>query len=76
MEWSKAFPERACVIDPPRACVIDPPRTQDIIEAHQKLTRDITLASEKIKSKFCNWTRTHDHLVHKQTLNHLAKLVK
>ena len=24
----------------------------------------------------CNWTRTHNHLVHKGTLNHLAKLVK
>ena len=24
----------------------------------------------------CNWTRTHNHLVHKQTLNHLAKLTK
>ena len=24
----------------------------------------------------CNWTRTHNHLVHKQTLNHLAKLAK
>ena len=22
----------------------------------------------------CNWTRTHNHLVCKQTLNHLAKL--
>ena len=22
----------------------------------------------------CNWTRTHNHLVRKQTLNHLAKL--
>ena len=22
----------------------------------------------------CNWTQTHDHLVHKWTLNHLAKL--
>ena len=22
----------------------------------------------------CNWTRTYNHLVHKQTLNHLAKL--
>ena len=21
----------------------------------------------------CNWTRTHNHLVHKRTLNHLAK---
>ena len=24
----------------------------------------------------CNWTRTHNHLVHKQTLNYLAKLAK
>ena len=24
----------------------------------------------------CNWTRTHNHLVHKQTLNHLAKLAQ
>ena len=24
----------------------------------------------------CNWTRTHNHLVHKRTLNHLAKLAK
>ena len=24
----------------------------------------------------CNWTRTHNHLVRKQTLNHLAKLAK
>ena len=24
----------------------------------------------------CNWTRTHNHLVHKPTLNHLAKLAK
>ena len=23
----------------------------------------------------CNWTRNHHHLVHKRTLNHLAKLV-
>ena len=22
----------------------------------------------------CNWTRTHNHLVHKRTLNHLANL--
>ena len=22
----------------------------------------------------CNWTRTHNHLVHKRTLSHLAKL--
>ena len=24
----------------------------------------------------CNWTRTYNHLVHKQTFNHLAKLTK
>ena len=24
----------------------------------------------------CNWTRTHNHLVHEQTLNHLARLAK
>ena len=24
----------------------------------------------------CNWTRTQNHLVHKRTLNHLAKLTK
>ena len=24
----------------------------------------------------CNWTRTHNHLVHIRTLNHLAKLAK
>ena len=24
----------------------------------------------------CNWTRTNNHLVHKRTLNHLAKLAK
>ena len=24
----------------------------------------------------CNWTRAHNHLVHKRTLNHLAKLAK
>ena len=24
----------------------------------------------------CNWTRTHNHLVHKRALNHLVKLTK
>ena len=28
----------------------------------------------KIKNDDCNWIRTHNHLVHKRTLNHLAKL--
>ena len=39
LEWSKAFSEKACVIDPPR--------TQGIIEVHQKITKHITLASKK-----------------------------
>ena len=37
---------------------------------------DINIYHELIgtsKSKnFCNWTRTHNHLVHKRTLNHLT----
>ena len=39
LEWSKAFSEKACVIDPPR--------TQVIIEVHQKITKHVTLASKK-----------------------------
>ena len=31
---------------------------------------------EPMKGSDCNWTRTHNHLVRKQTLNHLAKLTK
>ena len=29
-----------------------------------------------VKNKTPNWIRTHNHLVHKRTLNHLAKLAK
>ena len=29
-----------------------------------------------LKLRDCNWTRTHNHLVWKWTLNHLAKLAK
>ena len=36
LEWSKAFSEKACAIDPPR-----------IIDVHQKITKHITLASQK-----------------------------
>ena len=28
----------------------------------------------KMKPTDCNWTRIHNHLVHKQTFKHLAKL--
>ena len=31
---------------------------------------------ETLNPNDCNWTRTHNHLVHKRTLNHLAKLAK
>ena len=34
----------------------------------------LTMATINIKD--CNWTRTHNHLVHKRTLNHLAKPAK
>ena len=37
---------------------------------HQHLFKTLTNLSD------CNWTRTHNHLVHKGTLNHLAKLAK
>ena len=30
----------------------------------------------KSKVDDCNWNRTHNHLVHKRTINHLAKLPK
>ena len=33
-------------------------------------------ASEIWSLSDSNWTRTHSHLVHKRTLNHLAKLAK
>ena len=39
LEWSKAFSEKACVIDPRR--------TQGITEVHQKITKHITLESKK-----------------------------
>ena len=41
-------------------------------EAYEKII-DISRNNEHTTSN-CNWTRTHDHLVHKRTLNHLAKL--
>ena len=49
----------------------------DII--HHKCRGDLLEGSYKEyktinKEDICNWTRTHNHLVHKGTLNHLAKL--
>ena len=34
------------------------------------------LLARNLKLRDCNWTRTHNHLFHKRTLNHLAKLDK
>ena len=34
------------------------------------------VAQNPCKNNDCNWTRTQNHLVHKRTLNHLAKLAK
>ena len=32
--------------------------------------------NSEIRNFVPNWTRTHNHLVHKRTLNHLAKLAR
>ena len=37
---------------------------------------DVVPIFEMIIRNDCNWTRTQNHLVHKRTLNHLAKLTK
>ena len=42
-----------------------------IIRYFQQLQKSIKI---KVTKNNCNWTRTHNHLVHKRTLNHLAKL--
>ena len=43
----------------------------------RKLQYDISREDAKISAlSDCNGTRTHNHLVRKRTLNHLAKLVK
>ena len=41
-----------------------------------KRYRDNMSDEWKKKLRDCNWTRTHNHLVHKRTLSHLAKLAK
>ena len=42
----------------------------DVKELHAWSRREIWSLSD------CNWTRTHNHLVHKQTLNYLTRLAK
>ena len=41
-----------------------------------KMKGNIVLGKTILRNCDCNWTRTHNHLVHKRTLNHLAKLAK
>ena len=36
--------------------------------------RNLSILSNEDRD--CNWTRTHNHLVRKRTLNHLTKLAK
>ena len=38
------------------------------------LQKSVLMPLQKIEFLGCNWTRTHNHLVHKRALNHLAKL--
>ena len=57
---------------------------EDLLNQNDKLLVRTLIFDESELSKFgntdilndCNWTRTHNHLVHKRTLNHLAKLAK
>ena len=44
---------------------------------HNNLTnRNLYFVTKANNSSDCNWTRTHNHLVHKRTINHLAKPAK
>ena len=52
---------------------------QDFFETEVKINKaEIEATKDKnIKGiRECNWTRTHNHLVRKRALNHLAKLAK
>ena len=43
---------------------------------NKKRIDDIRKELINLKYNDCNWIQTHNHLVHKRTLNHLAKLAK
>ena len=52
-------------------------------DGHKKVFLKVPMIGFKINKHLkahlvsdCNWIRTHNHLVHKRTLNHLAKLAK
>ena len=34
--------------------------------------RNESQISQKLENSDCNWIRTHNHLVHKRTLNHIS----
>ena len=58
--------------------VVDSPSDgSKIFTAH--ILEEVYFLRKQLKSKDeminCNWSRTHNHLVHKRTLNHLAKLI-
>ena len=48
--------------------------TQDLAILHFPIYKWSLKRPTKNGLRDYNWTRTHNHLVHKQTLNHLAKL--
>ena len=47
-----------------------------VVLVFKLLSLKVIFINRKDNLSGCNWTRTHNHLVHKQTLNHLAKLAK
>ena len=55
------------------------PSAQDFPEFQKESglgVMDYRTVTEAVKSlSDCNWSRTHNHLAHKRTLSHLAKLV-
>ena len=52
---------------------------QQVVQENEDLIQQINFIGkleEAANLGDCNWIRTHNHLVHKRTLNHLAKLAK
>ena len=56
-------------------CVCDEKGDKDEDGYDTGWSEDMINGTSRLLSN-CNWTRTHNHLVHKRTLNHLAKLAK
>ena len=53
---------------------IDVSNEQKGISQRKKATVPSEITRQKRKIRDCNWIRTHNHLVRKRTLSHLAKL--